>query len=565
MGNEGGDGENFRKVYEMIKDMDPSRPVQYERAGLNPWTDIFCPMYMSPERVAKYCSNPESYRPVIQCEYNHAMGNSGGNFKEYMDLTRRDSLNQGGFIWDFADQGLRKYDDKGRMIFTYGGDYNNYDASDNNFCNNGLVSPDRVPNPHMYEVRHQYQNIWASPVDLKNGEIEIYNENFFIGLENYFLQWHLLENGEVIESGFKDLVDIEPQGRRIVKLDYTVPHSDNELLLNLEFISRKEASLLPASYVVASNQLTITPYSFESPVLKVSTNQLTVDDTNTNQLIITAPKVHLEFSKKDGMLNKYVVDGTSYLKEGGKLSPNFWRAPTDNDYGANLQKKKCVWRNANLTLKKINHVLEGGGTVLVSAIYDMPEVGAELEMNYTVSPAGEILLTSALTPAGNVADVPDLVRFGIQMQIPSTMERSQYYGRGPVENYSDRNSSAFIGLYDQTTKEQYYPYIRPQETATKSDMRFWKQLDSSGKGLCVTSSAPFFASAIPYSIESLDNGDEKTQRHFAEVGQVDYQNLLIDSAHAGVAGNNSWGALPLEKYRVPFGKHKLQLLISPVR
>lgn len=565
MGNEAGNGVNFEKIYNWIKKEDPSRPVQYERAELSPWTDIYCPMYAWPDDVKRYSENPESYRPIIQCEYNHVMGNSGGGFKEYMDLTRKDSINQGGFIWDFVDQGLRKKTADGKEIYAYGGDYNPYDASDKNFCDNGLISPDRVPNPHMDEVKYQYQDIWAYPVDLKKGKIEVYNENFFRNLDNYLLRWSLLSDGHVLETGVCDLPRIEPGQRAGITLPYSLPSLDKETLLNVEFITRNESQQVPAGHVQARVQLPISDYKFTDPVLNASEKPLTVNSANVNRLVIESPTVHVEFDRHDGMMAEYVVNGVSMLAENGKLTPQFWRAPTDNDYGADLAVKRKVWRNPELKLKGFSVSNIENGRVTVSAKYDIPAVKSGLSLIYVINADGEILLNSTLEPDEDAKDVPEMFRFGVQLQLPESMDISNYYGRGPVENYADRKSSAFLGRYKQTADEQAYPYIRPQETGTKSDMREWTQTDKGGRGLMFTSPAPFYGSALCYSIESLDNGDKKTQRHFQEVDKIPYVNLLLDSAQSGVAGVNSWNALPLKQYRMPFGKQQLTLLITPVK
>ncbi len=565
MGNEAGNGVNFEKIYNWIKKEDPSRPVQYERAELSPWTDIYCPMYAWPDDVKRYSENPESYRPIIQCEYNHVMGNSGGGFKEYMDLTRKDSINQGGFIWDFVDQGLRKKTADGKEIYAYGGDYNPYDASDKNFCDNGLISPDRVPNPHMDEVKYQYQDIWAYPVDLKKGKIEVYNENFFRNLDNYLLRWSLLSDGHVLETGVCDLPRIEPGQRTGITLPYSLPSLDKETLLNVEFITRNESQQVPAGHVQARVQLPISDYKFTDQVLNASEKPLTVNSANVNRIVIESPAVHVEFDRHDGMMAEYVVNGVSMLAENGKLTPQFWRAPTDNDYGADLAVKRKVWRNPELKLKGFSVSNIENGRVTVSAKYDIPAVKSGLSLVYVINADGEILLNSTLEPDEDAKDVPEMFRFGVQLQLPESMDISNYYGRGPVENYADRKSPAFLGRYKQTADEQAYPYIRPQETGTKSDMREWTQTDKGGRGLMFTSPAPFYGSALCYSIESLDNGDKKTQRHFQEVDKIPYVNLLLDSAQSGVAGVNSWNALPLKQYRMPFGKQQLTLLITPVK
>lgn len=562
MGNEAGDGENFKEVYDWIKNEDPSRPVQYERAQLNEWTDIFCPMYYSPEQVENYLKNPASYRPIIQCEYNHVMGNSGGGFKEYMDLTREYPMNQGGFIWDFVDQGLRGTGKNGEMIYTYGGDYNPYDASDNNFCNNGLISPDRIPHPHMNEVAYQYQNIWVSPENLNEGLVNIFNENFFTDLSNYTMEWTLLENGKPIENGVIDSLNV-PAGETVsVKLPYTLPKTNGELLLNVDFKTKKESMLVPAGYVLARNQIVINPYEFPNTPLdtNLTGNLPEMNNSNSQRLIVSGENFVIEFDKNNGFISKYEVNGLSLLASDAEIRPNFWRAPNDNEYGNGFPVRSKVWRNPEMILKNFE---SDASTGEVKATYSLPQVDSQLDLSYKISSKGEMLLTSSLKP-GNKTEIPEMVRFGISFPMPQNMDISKFYGRGPVENYSDRKTGAFIGTYELTSAEQAHPYLRPQETGTRSDIRWWTQTNTGGKGIKISSSEPFYASATEYSIASLDDGDEKHQRHFNEVKKSGYVNLLIDSEQAGVGGIDSWGAHPLSQYRLKPDEKTLQILISPI-
>lgn len=563
MGNEAGDGPNFEKVYSWIKETDPSRPVQYEQAGENAWTDIYCPMYATPDRVDKYANNPKTYRPIIQCEYNHVMGNSGGGFMEYMDLTRRDSLNQGGFIWDFVDQGLRGTGKNGEMIYTYGGDYNPYDASDNNFCNNGLVSPDRVPHPHMAEVAYQYQNIWATPVNLENGDISVFNENVFTDLGNYVLEWTLLDNGKPVETGVIDNLDVPAGQRRNIHLPYSLPSTTNELLLNVDFKTKKEGMLLNAGHTAARNQMVIKPYDYAANNIKaVSSSSVKVDAHNSQRLIVSGQNFDIEFNRRDGFICKYDVAGTSMLNSGAEIKPNFWRAPTDNDYGNGYVTMGKVWRNPEMILKDMKWE-EKDGVVEVETLYEMPAVNSKYKMIYEISGNGTVDVSATLTPNGK--EIPELLRFGIRIPMPANMDISKFYGRGPVENYSDRKSGAFIGEYTLRADEMAHPYLRPQETGTRSDIRRWSQTNNAGRGLRVVSNSPFYASATNYSIESLDNGDEKTQMHFNEVKKSDFVDLLIDSEQSGVGGIDSWGAHPLDKYRLDKGAKTLNFTLIPVR
>ncbi len=572
LGNEAGFGPNFEACYRWIKNEDKSRPVQYEQAHGNEFTDVYCPMYLDYRGSERYVSgNPT--KPLIQCEYAHAMGNSMGGFKEYWDLTRKYPSYQGGFIWDFVDQSIRWKNKEGKEIYAYGGDFNAYDASDNNFCDNGLVSPDRVPNPHMYEVGHIYQSIWVSDVKQADKELEVsvYNENFFRDLSGYYMEWQILADGEVLQSGVEQNLQVAPQQTVKVKLPLraALPATEKELLLNVAFKLKAAETLLPAGYAVARNQLVLTPW--KASVVTISnqeeTNQAVVapqvKDNDFNYLIVNGQDFTLNFNRYTGYLCKYVSGGKELIQEQGALTPNFWRAPTDNDMGANLQNRYRVWNNPELKLVSLQHATVDG-MVQIVAQYDIPAVSGKLSLTYLVNNQGAIKVTQKLTADKN-AKVADMFRFGMQVQMPDSYVQSIYYGRGPVENYVDRNNAAFIGKYKQNVDEQFYSYIRPQETGTKTDIRWWKQVTKGGFGLQFTSDAAFSASALNYSIASLDDGVDKDQRHPADVDKAGYTNLCIDKMQMGLGCVNSWGALPLEKYRLPYGDYEFNFLITPVK
>ena len=571
LGNEAGDGPNFTACYKWIKETDSSRPVHYERAELGSNTDIYCPMYLPYDACEKYLKNNPPM-PLIQCEYAHAMGNSEGGFKEYWDLVRKYPNYQGGYIWDFVDQSVRVKNKNGIDIYAYAGDFNNHDdPSDYNFCDNGLISPDRRPNPHADEVRHIYQSIWASPVDLQKGEVAVYNENFFTDLAGIYAQWKILADGVSIQEGVVPDLNVLPQQTSSIKLNYdfaSLP-SDKELLLNIEFKKKAAEELLPAGYVGAYNQLVI-----KDGVIPAITIKNKIQDKNTsvqlpvvkdmgNKLTLKSDILDIAFDKSTGWLCNYVVDGVSMLSDGAVLKPNFWRAPTDNDFGAGLQMKYRVWKNPEFVLKSLN-TMEENGLIKVKALYDMPSVSAQLELSYVINNVGEIVITQKMT-ASSTAEVPDMFRFGMQIQMPESFNRILYYGRGPIENYADRKNSTLLGVYKQSVDEQYYPYIRPQETGTKSDIRWWNLTSIDGAGLSFISDAPFSASALHYTIESLDEGEKKIQRHAAEVEKASLTNFCIDKAQMGLGCINSWGALPLEKYRLPYGDYTFTFKMIPIK
>lgn len=570
LGNEAGFGPNFEACYKWIKAEDQSRAVQYEQARTNEYTDIYCPMYLPYDRCEEYCKG-DIDKPLIQCEYAHAMGNSQGGFKEYWDLVRKYPKYQGGFIWDFVDQSARWFTKDGKEFYGYGGDFNRYDASDNNFQDNGLISPDRVPNPHAYEVGYIYQNIWVKPVDLQKGEISIYNENFFRDLSDFYVEWQLLANGEVLQSGIINDLKVGPQQTVNQKLNYTLDNicPCKEVLLNVAFKLKNAETLLPAGHEVAYQQLTVREYKAPENLLtekKIAhdyTSTPVVEDNDEYYLIVKGDNFHLDFARSNGYLSLYEVNGLSILNEGAQLTPNFWRAPTDNDMGAGLQKKYLAWKNPEIKLTSLEHTTENN-LVVVTAKYDMPSVSAKLTLTYRIDKQGAIEVTQSMTTDKN-AQVSNMFRFGMRTELNKQLANIQYYGRGPIENYVDRNNCTNIGKYVQTVDEQFYSYIRPQETGTKTDIRWWNQTNKGGNGIQFVGKAPFSASTLHYTMESLDDGLEKDQRHSELVPQTDYVNFCIDKVQMGLGCVNSWGALPLEKYMVPYQDYDFTFVIKPIQ
>lgn len=568
LGNEAGDGENFTQCYEWIKREDPSRACQYEQAGQRNHTDIFCPMYYGYEGMEAYGKRTDATKPLIQCEYAHAMGNSIGGFKEYWNLIRKYPNLQGGFIWDFVDQSIRWKGKKGTEIYAYGGDFNRFDASDNNFCDNGLISPDRVPNPHMYEVGYFYQNIWTTPSDLSKGEINVYNEHFFRDLSAYYMEWTVLKEGKVIRNGRIENLNIAPQQSSKLTLDLGKTCQSKEWLLNVSYKLKYSEGLLPAGHEVAKEQLVLNGYKAPNMDLKnMTTTNIPVtvpqiSNSQNNFLIITGEGFQIEFNKYNGYMNRCAIDGVEMLHQGGALTPNFWRAPTDNDFGANLQNRWKVWKNPGLKLTNLQSKVENGQAV-VSAEYNMKNVSAKLTLTYTINNKGAIKITQKMI-ADKGASISPMFRFGMQVQIPKHFDTMEYYGRGPIENYSDRNHNTLLGIYRQSVKEQFYSYIRPQETGTKTDIRWWRQLNHANKGWQIVAEAPFSASALHYSIDSLDDGPQKDQRHSPEVKEANFTNLCIDKAQMGLGCVNSWGALPLPQYMLPYGDYEFTFILTPI-
>ena len=570
LGNEAGYGSNFEAAYDWVKKEDPSRAVQYERSGYEGKTDIHCPMYLNYKDCIKYCEDDSKTKPLIQCEYAHAMGNSEGGFKEYWDLVRKYPKYQGGFIWDFVDQSCRWTGKNGKMIYAYGGDFNRFDASDNNFCDNGLISPDRVPNPHMYEVGYFYQNIWTTAADLKAGELNVYNENFFRDLSAYALEWEVMKNGTVVRTGRVENLNVAPQQTAKIKLDLGKTCACAEWLLNVRYVQKQREGLIPAGHIVAKDQLVFNAYKAPAMTLQnvtdmnIQTALPRIDDANSQCVMIEGENFNIQFAKADGFMDKYMVDGLDMIKEGAKLTPNFWRAPTDNDFGAGLQQKYAVWKNPEFKLTSLKSEMKDGLAV-VSAEYEMPSVfaGTKLQLTYEINNRGAVKVNQKLV-AEKGAKVSNIFRFGMQMVMPKSFENISYYGRGPVENYIDRKWATELGVYNQTVTDQFYAYIRPQENGNKTDIRWWKQLNEAGRGLQFVAEAPFSASALHYTIESLDSGWEKKQEHSNEVEPADLTNFLIDKVQMGLGCVDSWGAIPREEYMLPYGDYEFTFIMQPI-
>lgn len=568
LGNEAGYGPNFEECYNWVKNEDPSRPVQYERAGQEGKTDIFCPMYFGYDGMKWWGERTDATMPLIQCEYAHAMGNSLGGFKEYWDIIRKYPNLQGGFIWDFVDQAVRKKGKDGVEIYGYGGDFNKYDASDQNFCVNGVVNPDRIPNPHADEIAYYYQNIWTNPLNLKEGKIQIYNENFFKDLSDTRLDWTLLNNGVPVRTGQIDKIEVAPGKTADITIPYGSISDEGEWMLNVYYVLKESDGLLPAGHIMARQQFALNEVASNNLDMKGTkeanntSGTPVIDNRQANVLGVNGDNFRIEFNRGNGYLCSFVVNGKELINEGGALTPNFWRPPTDNDYGAWLQQKYRVWKNPEIRLTGMTSE-EKDGLIFVKAEYDMPEVAGKLTMGYVINAGGEVLVTEDFKVTEG-KEVPNMFRFGLQLQMPEKYNAIEYYGRGPIENYWDRNNSTFVGLYNQSVAEQFYPYVRAQETGLKTDVRYWKQLDKSGSGLEFISDEPFSASALNYSIESLDGGIIKQNTHSPEIQKVDYTNVCLDKVHMGLACENSWGAIARPEYRVPYGNYTFRIMLKPV-
>ena len=563
LGNEGGYGINFEKAYDWVKACDKTRPAQYERGGYDSKTDIYCPMYIGYEESENYCKS-NGTKPYIQCEYAHAMGNSEGGFKEYWDLIRKYPKYQGGYIWDFVDQGLRdKSPITGKEIFTYGGDYGRYPASDYNFNCNGIIAPNRRLNPHAYEIQYVLQNVWIKDFDAENGSFNVYNENFFKNIDDLNLTATLFANGVKLTTiAIPDTKGIAPQATKLVKSEALksaiekaeAEHATEEITINFAFASDGNQPLVDKGQVMARQQIVLNGYEFDKVDAPANTgSKIEVEETNS-YVKVSAERMSVTIGKKTGMIDYLDVDGEPMLKFRESMTPEFWRAPTDNDYGASLQKKMRVWKNPQMNLKSFDKS-ESKDSVVLTANFEMPEVKAELMLRYRINAAGEVTVTKKMT-TDKEAKVADLFRYGMQLQMPASFSKLEYYGRGPEENYIDRHSSAFIGKYEANVKDEYYPYVRPQESGNHTDIRYFSIFNpTTGKGITFEGYAPMECSAIPYLVEDLDAGVEKEHawgQHSGDLVEKGLVQLHIQQRQFGLGCIDSWGSSPMEKYRMHY-------------
>ena len=563
LGNECGYGVNFEKAYDWVKACDPTRPAQYERGGYDSKTDIYCPMYIGYEESESYCKS-NGTKPYIQCEYAHAMGNSEGGFKEYWDLIRKYPKYQGGYIWDFVDQGLRdKSPVTGKEIFTYGGDYGRYPGSDYNFNCNGIIAPNRRLNPHAYEIQYVLQNVWIKDFDAENGSFNVYNENFFKNIDDLSLTATLFANGVKLTTiAIPDTKGIAPQATKLVKSEALksaiekaeAEHATEEITINIAFASDGSQPLVDKGQVMARQQIVLNGYEFDKVDAPANTgSKIEIEETNS-YVKVSAERMSVTIGKKTGMIDYLDVDGEPILKFRESMTPEFWRAPTDNDYGASLQKKMRVWKNPQMNLKSFDKS-ESKDSVVLTANFEMPEVKAELMLRYRINVAGEVTVTEKMT-TDKEAKVADLFRYGMQLQMPASFSKLEYYGRGPEENYIDRHSSAFIGKYEANVKDEYYPYVRPQESGNHTDIRYFSIFNpTTGKGITFEGYAPMECSAIPYLVEDLDAGIEKEHawgQHSGDLVEKGLVQLHIQQRQFGLGCIDSWGSSPMEKYRMHY-------------
>lgn len=559
LGNEAGNGVNFEKNYEWTKERDPSRPVQYEQAGWRDQnTDIRCPMYARIEQIVNYARrNPD--RPLILCEYMHAMGNSCGGFQDYWNAIDAWPSLQGGCVWDWVDQGLLATDDEGTEYWKYGGDYGDK-PNDGNFCCNGLVRPDRVPNPSLYEASHAYQPVAVTVLDASQGKIEIANRFSFTSLDQLEATWQLEEDGNVTQEGTIDDLDVSPGENQAITVDFDRPAADSkhEYFLTLRFKLKEDSSWADQGHVVAAEQ-------FEIPVVGTdsaedgrnqSGGDLHVDDSGDN-IVVESEDFAVRINKQSGALESLRHGDRELITD--SLEPNFWRAPTDNDRGNGMPHRLDEWKEAGKERKVVSCEMNitDSGVVEIAVEQQLPANETPLRTCYNVYSSGKVEIRMTMDPVGKL---PELPRFGMQMAVASELKNIAWFGRGPHENYVDRNSGALVSCYESTIDEFIHDYVRPQENANRTDVRWFTLTDDQGRGLLVAGKPHLSMSAWPYSQEELTDA-----QHVNELPQeVEAITVNVDQAQMGLGGDDSWGALPYPEYTLPPVSRSYAFTLMPI-
>jgi beta-galactosidase len=562
MGNEAGDGVNFDTCYNWIKQRDPLRPIHYERTELGRNTDIYCPMYPDIEYLAEYASKPQT-RPLIMCEYAHAMGNSTGNLQEYWDVIESHPQLQGGSIWDWVDQGIQQQDDTGRIYYAYGGDFGPPGTpSDSNFCINGLVLPDRTPHPALYEVKKVYQYIGIKPADGSYGKITIKNKYDFISADKLDIHWQLVGDDKVIASGIIENPGIAPKEEKTFELGLppVEPLPGVEYFLNFSVSTREPSGLVPKGHEVASEQIPL-PWTTEVEPARDKASLETVWSKDRKMLTVSGADFYILFDTLSGMMTSLEFNGTQFITRGPE--PNFWRAPIDNDFGNRMPKRCAVWKDASAVrvVRSFKVDKPAMGEVHVSVEFLLGSAKIPYHATYTIYGTGDIIISGKID-SGTV-ELPELPRFGMNLRMPAEFSQVKWYGRGPFENYWDRHTAAFVGVYESKIDDLGFPYLRPQENGTRTDIRWMTLTNENGIGLMIAGLPLISASALPFTTSQLDYTDHKF-RHTVDLVPNDFIDLNIDYRQTGVGGNDSWGARPLPVYTLYSGKYNFSFRIRPI-
>ncbi|MGD8539589.1 MAG: glycoside hydrolase family 2 TIM barrel-domain containing protein [Candidatus Aminicenantes bacterium] len=554
LGNEAGDGINFEATSAWTHDRDPTRPVHYERAEEKPHTDIICPMYPPPESVKTYGLR-DLDRPYIMCEYAHAMGNSVGDIKAYWDLIYEYKHLQGGFVWDWVDQGLRKKvpeewiakstkaqgstSPKKDFFFAYGGDYGPPGTpSDGNFCMNGLVAPDRTPHPSLYEVKKIYQPVHFKPVDIGEGKINILNRFDFTDLKAFECSWELKEDDKLISGGTLPQMNAAPGYGEKVTIPLRKPglKSGAEYWLNLSLRLKEGTLWAKDGHEIAWEQFLL-PWDDEPPnAIKVAAMPDLTLSEKEDSIEISGERIGIHFSKKEGTITSFSSSGVELIRSGP--IPHFWRAPIDNDRGNGMPDRCGIWRHASRDREILGVDVERitPQAVLISVRSLLAANDAPYTMDFTVCGSGDVIMEGRFEPQG---ELPELPRFGMQMTLPPAFDSIEWYGRGPHESYWDRKDGARVGLYGGSVDDQFVDYSKPQENGNKTDVRWASLRNTRGVGLMVIGMPLLSVSAHHYTTKELEQAS-----HSYKLAWQPYVVLNIDHKQMGVGGDNSWGARP---------------------
>ncbi|MCY1634331.1 glycoside hydrolase family 2 TIM barrel-domain containing protein [Marinifilum sp. D737] len=563
MANEAGDGENFTAVYKWIKDRDPSRPIHYERAIMGENTDLYCPQYPGVKHLSSYASKKQS-KPMIISEYSHAMGNSNGNLVDLWEVIydEKNIQLQGGYIWDWIDQALVKKDEDGKEFWAYGGDYGPKGLpSDYNFVVNGIISADYTPHPAMWEVKYAYQNVRFYAEDLEKGTFRIKNFNDFIDLKDYQIQWTVSANGKDVKSGQLDHFNLAAQESELVHIPIgnIEIEAGCEYFIDFSVVLKKDQPFRPKGFEVAHDQFQL-PLFKEKEIVNAKHSDLELKDQSESIRVI-GENFEITFNKQTGILSSYEMGGMELLQKGFFI--NFWRAPNDNDKGSNMIKRLGIWREVSNSIELSSIESEKqDDKVIVKASFLHPKIDSEQVVEYTIDKGGEIQITTNIKLGKE--KLPDMPRFGMRMELPVNFDNLSYFGRGPHENYADRNRGAFVGLYKGKVADQYFKYVRPQENGYKTDVRWFELRNQNGVGLRISSKDKLGFSAHHNPLEDFDQITHKDFRHTNDIVKKNGVFINLDLKMMGVAGDNSWGATPYDKYSVPAKNYMFTFVLNPV-
>ncbi len=582
LGNEAGDGHNFLADYKWTKERDATRPVQYERAEQSTntterHTDIFCPMYARIWQIESYAKDPKTDRPLIMCEYAHSMGNSDGNLQEYWDVIEKYPRLQGGFIWDWVDQGFLKTDENGVKYWTYGGDYGEEGIpSDGTFCINGLTWPDRTGKPALAEVKKVYQYVGFEPVNLSAGKVRIKNKYDFTDLSAFSFDWDIMSDGVAVKSGKLAFRDFRPHTDTLVTVpvEGIDPAPGSEYFLNIRVSRADEWNYVPEDHIYATAQFKL-PIEGKPVIAPIDELALLQTKTEGKKYSVSGKDMKIVFDLEKGTVESFSYKSRELLKKGPE--PDFWRPPTDNDYGYGMDKKLAMWKKAGgaAKVRKVNISQTEMGKVIVTFEYDIPgnkgEKIAGFVTTYTILGSSDVIVKNQFSKVS--ASVPEIPRMGMQMQLPDDYANLRWFGRGPQENYADRKTAADVGLYESSVDDQYVPYIRPQENGYKTDTRWLTLTDENGNGLLVSGNPLICFEALknihddfesPGNLAQYRKDAKTANRHIKDVKPRDLVNLNVDLGQMGVGGDDSWGAEIHPQYRLLGNKYEYSFRIRPV-